>query len=112
MAVLSRAEILARKVHGHTEHVDLGDGEEVVVRGLSRGESHELTKRQDDFAWVEMQALAWGIVEPEMDFDDVVAWCARDQSGVVQKVINKIQELSGGEPGQGKEATKSLPDGG
>ena len=112
MAVLSRAEILARKVHGNTEHVDLGNGDEVVVRGLTRGESHELTKRQEDFVFVEIQALAWGIVEPAMTFDDVLAWCNGDESGVVQKVVNKIQQMSGSEPGQGKEATKSLPAGG
>jgi hypothetical protein len=108
MAVLSRAEILARKVHGTTEHVDLGNGDEVVVRGLTRGESQELSKHQDDFVYVEVQALAWGLVEPAMTYADVQAWCEGDQSGTLHLVVTKIQELSGTLPGQGKDATKSV----
>lgn len=106
MAVLSREQILARKVAGHTETVPLGDGE-VVVRGLSRREASECGKL-DDQDEVEALALHFGLVDPALSVDDVRTWREQDESGELQKVVDKIQSLSGSAPGQGKDATKSV----
>jgi len=109
MAVLTREQILARKVAGVTEEVDLGDGSSVIVRGLSRREASETSKVDDDFEEVEILALHYGLVDPPLSVDDVRAWRAGDQSENVQKVVSVIQRLSGSAPGQGKDATKSVP---
>ena len=108
MAVLSRDEILARKVHGRTEHVELADGSEVVVRGMTRGEASE-TSRIEDFEEIEVLALSWAMVEPKLTPDEVRLWRSQDESGEVQKVVTAIQRLSGTGAGEGKEATKSVP---
>lgn len=108
MAVLSRDEILARSVHGVTERVDLGNGDEIVVRGLTRGEATQ-TNKLDDEGEIECLALHFAIVEPAMSLDDIRAWRDNDVSGAVQVVANVVQRLSGSAPGQTKEATKSLP---
>lgn len=107
MSVLSREQILARKVAGVTATVPLGDGE-VVVRGLSRGEASACGKL-DDPDDVECLALSLGLVDPALSVDDVRAWRDADQSGELQRVVDKIQAMSGTAPGQGKDATKSVP---
>lgn len=108
MAVLTREQILARKVAGRTELVPLSGGDEVEVRGLSRGEASECGKidDQDD---VECLALHYGLVNPALSVDEVRAWRKSDESGEVQKVVDAVQRLSGTAPGQGKDATKSVP---
>lgn len=107
MAVLSREQILARKVAGRTEPVQLDDGE-VVVRGLSRSEA-SMCGRLDDQDDVETLALHFGLVEPHLSQDEVRLWRSQDESGELQKVVDAIQRLSGTAPGQGKDATKSVP---
>lgn len=109
MAVLSREQILARKVAGKVEPVELSDGE-VVVRGLSRGEASAVGKL-DDQDEVECLALHLGLVDPVMSVDDVRLWRAQDESGEIQKVVDVIQRMSGTAPGQGKDATKSVSRG-
>lgn len=107
MAVLTREQVLARKVAGRTETVEL-DGGEVVVRGLSRGEA-SVCGKLDDQDDVEAMALHLGLVEPALSLEDATAWREQDESGEIQKVVDAIQRLSGTAPGQGKDATKSVP---
>lgn len=106
MAVLSRDEVLARKVHGNVEHVPVGDGE-VVVRGLTRGEATE-TQKLEDPGEVECLALSYALIEPKMTVDDVREWRNNDGAGVLHEVAMVVQRLSGNAPGQAKEATKSV----
>jgi hypothetical protein len=108
MAVLTREQLLARKVAGKTEIVDLGDGSEVVVRGLTRGEAGRVGKIEDEQE-VEVTALHLALVEPAMSLDDIRAWQEQDESGVIQRVVDAVQRLSGTAPGQAKDATKSVP---
>lgn len=108
MAVLTREQILARKVAGDVETVDLGDGSEVVVRGLTRGEASK-TSGIEDFEEIEILAVSMGLVDPPMTPDDVRAWREQDQSGAIDNVVTTIQRLSGSAPGQAKDATKSVP---
>lgn len=107
MAVLNREQILARKVAGKTETVDLGDGDAVVVRGLTRGEAGRVGKI-DDEQEVECMALHLALVEPALSIEDVRAWQESDEAGVLQLVVDAVQRLSGTAPGQGKDATKSV----
>lgn len=107
MALLSREQILARKVAGKTEVVPLSDGAEVEVRGLTRGEATE-TSKLDDNEEIEILALSFGLVTPHLTPADVREWRNADGSGDVQTVVEAIQRLSGSAPGQGKEATKSV----
>lgn len=110
MAVLTRAEILARKVHGRTERVPFPtpDSEDwLAVRGLSRAEAQETVGKSVP----ELEALIvwYGLVQPDdMTLDDVKAWMANDESGAFEPVIAMINALSGNAPGQGKEYTKSV----
>lgn len=106
MAVLSRDQILARKM-GH-ELVDLGDGDQVKVRGLTRAEAHEM-KEIETNPEREVRTLVLGLVEPELTEDDVRAWLAGDTFGAIQPVLERIMSLSGMLEGQGKAATKSVP---
>lgn len=107
MAILTREQILARKLGA--EPVKLGDGSgEVLVRGLSRQESHAIGKLEDN-AEREVQSLAAGLVDPAMSADDCRAWMGNDSFGALQPVVQRIMELSGMAPGQGKDATKSVP---
>lgn len=109
MAVLSREQILARKVAGRTETVELDEGE-VVVRGLSRGEASRVGQI-DDQDEVEALALHYGLVDPALTLDEVRAWRESDEAGQIQRVVDVIQRMSGTAPGQGKDATKSVSRG-
>lgn len=105
--ILSRDEILARRVHGTTSEVPIDDdGGVVVVRGLTRGEAHETVGKST--AETEALALHFGLVEPAMSLEDARAWIAEDESGVIDRVIAEIRRLSGENPGQAKEYTKSV----
>lgn len=116
MAVLTREQILARKVGSenglNVEEVPLGDGSgSVVVRGLTRAEGHRVGKLEADGNTFEMEALALhlALVDPAMSLDDVRDWLTADASGFIQPVVSAVQRLSGNAPGAGKEATKSVP---
>ena len=106
MAVLSREQILATKLG--REHVDVGDQGQVVVRGLTRSEAHEM-KDIEGNAEREVRTLSLGLVEPALSEDDVRAWMAAATFGSLQPVLERIMSLSGMLEGQGKEATKSVP---
>lgn len=109
MARLTREQILSAK-RGH-EEVELADGGTVLVRGMKHAEAHELRKlktvrEQDAFM------IATCLLEPEMTLDDVDAWFdVEGSSGDLQRISAAISKLSGLVPGQGKDATKSVPRG-
>jgi hypothetical protein len=103
--VLSRAEVLARRVHGKTEEVPIDDdGGIVIVRGLTRDEAHETVGKSTKES--EQLALHFGVVEPEMSLADAAEWMANDESGVIDDVVKMVQRMSG--EGRGKEYTKSV----
>lgn len=113
MALLTREQILARKVAGKTEIVPLGDGDEVEVRGITRGEAAEIGSIDPETVdnpdkEAEIMALAFGLVNPALTLDEVREWYAGEQSGAIQAVSDMIRSLSGQAAGQGKEATKSV----
>lgn len=106
MAHLTREQLLARKLG--QEVVDLGDGGTVLVRGLNRAEAHAMTERETARDR-ELYMIATGLLDPQMTEDDVAAWFAADSAGALDLVGKAITVLSGMAPGQGKDATKSVP---
>lgn len=100
MTTLTRAEILARKIHGKTEPFEL-DGGEVLIRGLTHSEALEV--RDQDTTLLRMCVMiSRGIVNPAMSVDDVRAWSDADEAGVLTRLSERISELSGMSEGAGK----------
>jgi hypothetical protein len=107
--ILSRDDILARKVGGRTELVELPGGGAVRVRGLTRAEGHELRGLEKQGPQEqEIYAVATALVEPKMSEADVRVWFLEGSAGDLQPIAAKINELSGMNPGAGKELTKSV----
>jgi hypothetical protein len=114
MGQLTKAQILARK-YGR-DVVDLGDGETVTVRGLSRNEADrvaaaEKTVERDVSPKVKQDAvmISIGLVDPVLSVDEVIDWFDDAPAGDIKAIAQRIAELSGMGEGQGKQATKSVP---
>lgn len=86
-----------------TDEVPIEGAGTVLVRSLSRWEMVEVQKLEDDRQRQDNLALFYGMVEPTMTQDQIMAW--RKAGGVmeIEKVARKINELSG----IGKDAAKS-----
>lgn len=109
---LTREQLLARKVAGRTLEVDLGDGETVVVRGMTRGEAALMRERdQDDVIGLEAFALSMTMLEPKLTEAEALEWLTQEGSEYVQRAISAVQTLSGAADGQAKEYTKSVSRG-
>jgi hypothetical protein len=106
---LTTQQILERK-RGHQEVV-LDGGGSVLVRGLAHAEAHQM-REQETVAEKDAFMIATGLVDPVMTLEQVLEWFAIEgESGNLQLIAVKISELSGMLPGQGKDATKSVPRG-
>jgi hypothetical protein len=101
---LTREQILARKVTGKPVPHDLGDGDTVMLRGLSRDEALEVQKKGQggDLAGADNLLVHHGLVDPPLSVEDVAAWAAADSAGVLTGVSNHISEISGLSEGAGK----------
>lgn len=118
--ILSRDAILARRRDAGgtgagpaftTERVELDQGA-VIVRGLSRGEQRAVGRLGDDVDGAEELGLSYALVEPAMTLEDVHEWCQDpDAAADIAAVVAVVHRLSGMAPGQGKDATKSVPRG-
>lgn len=106
MAVLSRDEILARRVHGDVERVALADGAEVVVRGLTRGEARRVDLT-DDPGEAENLAVHYALVEPALSLEDVAGWAEQADSDDFQRIAEAVQRLNKVSKAAAKEVTKS-----
>ena len=103
---LTREQILARKVAGKTEPFDMGDGEEVIIRGLTRNEALEV-RACETVGEMDSLMISFGLVEPVMTAADVDAWGAGDDAGTMIRLSNRISELSGMVEGAGKSGVPS-----
>jgi hypothetical protein len=106
MATLTRAEILARKVGNGI--VTLSDGATVEVRGCTRAEARQIQDVEEGDQR-DAAMISFGLVDPALTPDEVLAWFADAPNGDILKITGKILELSGMAEGQGKDATKSVP---
>ena len=105
MAVLSREEILNRKLGRET--IELADGSgEVVIRALTRNEALAVRDAEGTAARDNL-VLHYGLVDPALDLDDIRLWADSDSSGILAAVSERIGRLSGMTADAGKSATKS-----
>lgn len=100
---LTRDQILARKIAGKTEAYKIED-DEVIIRGLSLAEVHELREIQagDGLAASEHFLISCGLVDPVMTVADVAVWASQDEAGLMTSLSTRIGELSGMGEGAGK----------
>lgn len=89
--------------HLKTGEVELEGVGSVLVRGLSRWEMVDVQKLEDDRQRQDTLAVAYGLVEPQMHQDEVMAWRKAGGAMEIEAVARKINELSG----IGKDAAKS-----
>jgi hypothetical protein len=90
-------------LHLPTGEVELDGIGSVLVRGLSRFEMIEVQKLEDDRQVQDTLALHYGMVEPEMSEEEVIAWRKAGAVMEIESVARKINALSG----IGKDAAKS-----
>lgn len=88
--------------HIKTDEHEIEDIGTVLVRGLSRWES-VATGKIDDRQKQDTAAIAFGMVEPKMTEDQVMAWRKAGAVMEIEGVARKINALSG----IGKDAEKS-----
>lgn len=91
-----------------TPHLETGEHEiegigTVLVRGLSRWEMVAVQKLEDDRQRQDNLAVFYGLIEPDMTEDQVMAWRKAGGAMEIEGVARKINELSG----IGKDAAKS-----
>lgn len=91
-----------------TPHLKTGEVEvegvgSVLVRGLSRWEMVAVQKLEDDRQRQDNLAVFYGLVEPDMTEDEVMAWRKAGAAMEIEGIARKINELSG----IGKDAAKS-----
>lgn len=107
---LTKEEILARQLG--REVVDIGAGQTVTVRGMTRAEAATLRDLdQDDVIALEARCIAMTLVEPVMTEAEVRQWLEVEGADVVQLVVDAVNRLSGRADGQAKGYTKSVPRG-
>jgi hypothetical protein len=99
--LLNRARVKSRK------RVALGDGESVLVRGLSYDEVKGLDGEPINQHVAEV--LHWAMLEPVLTEDEAREWMAADGSaGDIAEVVKAVMGLSGATQGAPKEAYKSV----
>lgn len=96
-------EALTSKARLKTDEVPIEGAGSVLVRGLSRHEMIEVFKLEDDRQRQDNLAVFFGMVEPAMTQDEVMAWRKAGANKEIEDVAKKINELSG----VGKDAAKS-----
>lgn len=103
---LSKEELLAPSVP--TDKVELPDKGFVVVRALTRGQVHANSEAREkgkaSNKEIEAKTLVWGLVEPELDINEVKAWMDSSSTEEIDLVVSKIMELSGFDDEARKEA--------
>lgn len=75
----------------------------VLVRGMSRWEVVEVQKLESDRQRQDNLAVFYGLAEPAMTQDEVMAWRKAGNAQEIEDVALKVNELSG----IGKAAAKS-----
>jgi hypothetical protein len=99
MSNLTREQILARKIG--REVVTLPDGDTVEIRGLTHAEVIE-GQAFDNLNERTCFYVARSLVDPEMSFDDVLAWAAAGSAGDITTISEAVQRVSRLTEGAGK----------
>jgi hypothetical protein len=103
---LTREQILARKTVGRPPvKFTLPDGEVILIRGMTHGESFQARTDDPDERYDYM--IHFGLVEPKLSLEDARAWRQGDDAGVIESVCHRVMELSGLAEGAGKSGVPS-----
>ena len=97
--MINRADLLKNRLDSDTIEID-GVGI-IEVRALNRHEAHQV-QSANDTATSERLILRFGVVEPALTESEIVAWMAASPAGEIERVSNRIAELSGIGEGAGK----------
>lgn len=110
--VLDKATLLKESIT--QDEVELPGKGSVVIRALTRHELHLCGKdganKKLTAEEVEALTLHYAMVEPELDVTECREWIKVANSGEIQRVIDKVMEISGFDPEAQKKAYKSLRD--
>lgn len=99
---MDKAILLTDRFSDRTAEVEIEGVGTITVRALSRHEVLQATKKDDDEAQ-ERYIVAKAMVDPPMGEHDVAEWQKCSPAGEINRVANKVNELSG----IGKGADKS-----
>lgn len=106
---LTKEQLFANQIDGKRP-VKLPGVGTVWVRPLSRTEVLEAQDEDLSTAAFEYLLVSMAMVDPELTVDDVRRWASVSPAGHIEKVVSKIRDLSGLNPGADREAYKSAPD--
>jgi len=79
----------------------------VRVRGLTRGEIKQLGQGASEGRDMEALALSWGVVDPQLTEAEAAQWLENAPFSEIERVTQRINELSGIAGRSDKEAYKS-----
>lgn len=97
----TKEQLMTRRLP--TEEVPIEGVGTVLVRGLSRWEMVEVNKLEGDRQRQDNLAVFYGLAEPDMTQDEVMAWRKAGAVMEIEGIARKINKLSG----IGKDAAKS-----
>lgn len=107
---ISKERLLSRTLG--QERVDLGDGDYVIVQGITRGQYLEagkvMTEENPNISLFEGKLIVAGMVDPILDEAEVAQWQATAGANEIARVVEAIQRLSGGREGAHKSGLQGL----
>jgi hypothetical protein len=98
--------LLSRRIDEGKVELSVGT---VKVRGLTRGEVF-MTQKAGDTESTERRIVAFGMVDPPMNEDDVKTWQRNSPAGELEQVVDKIRQLSGLGEGADKSGVPDVRD--
>lgn len=105
--VVDKAALLAA-TEFETADVEIPKMGYVTVRGMSRAELHRVRTLGEDKGLKTAEAfmVERAVVEPKFTADEVEQWFKKPAGRYIDRIVEKINDLSGVEEGAGKEATE------
>lgn len=104
---MDKKDLLSRRCR--EDDVELPDGSGTVrVRSLTRAEIKQISDGVDDGKDMEAVSLSWALVDPPLTENEAAEWLSTASFGEIERVNQRITELSGIAGRADKEAYKSL----
>jgi hypothetical protein len=92
---MDKSALLADRVRNNTDTVEIDGVGTVTVRALSRKEMIEAGELSEHTLVQERYILSRAMIDPQMSEDDIAAWQAASPPGEINRVADKVNELSG-----------------
>lgn len=103
-----KARLLSPRVE--TDEVEIPGIGTVKVRGLSRGEVFAVQKVAKGTGDMECKILARALIDPEMTEDEVRQWQDASPAGELERVSDRVNQLSGLSEGAEKSGLPGADD--